>query len=139
MAARRLAQSISRTPRVAPGILSEWLFTRPDLISENSCVLHRPEYGSRWPGRGKRVKAGVMLLGVAPASQSFWFSFFVTPYIRREATKFLEVEGENEAALNFPLGKRILFCECLTGFLDVFDKLFKCFAREFALIGSLAY
>lgn len=66
MAARRLAQSMTLTPRVVPGILSEWLLTRPDLINANSCERHKPLNGSRWPGRGMRVKAGVMLLGVAP-------------------------------------------------------------------------
>ena len=67
MAARRLAQSINRTPRVAPGVLREWLLTRPDLISANSCERHKPLNGSRWPGRGKRVKAGEICNALAAA------------------------------------------------------------------------
>lgn len=58
---------MSLTPREQPGIFREWLFTRPDLISANSCERHKPLNGSRWPGRGKRVKAGEICNALAAA------------------------------------------------------------------------
>ena len=58
---------MSLTPREQPGIFREWLLTRPDLISANSCERHKPLNGSRWPGRGKRVKAGEICNALAAA------------------------------------------------------------------------
>jgi hypothetical protein len=75
--------------------LMEGLLTLPDLISENSCERHKPLNGSRWPGRGKRVKAGEIcnalaaaLLGVF-ASMSVFMSDTYNMHVQRDFQKLV--------------------------------------------------